>query len=193
MSTPQFTEFRLVGGTALSLYRGHRKSVDIDLFSDATYGSIDFNKIDSFLKNKYSYVDSIDYGVIGMGKSYYVGEGANECIKLDLYYTDPFICEFELIDKIRIATIEEIIAMKMDVILRTGRKKDFWDIHELIKDYSFDSMLDMHLKRYPYNHNRKLLKENFLKFSSADFDFEPICLRGKHWEIIKLDLWDFAN
>lgn len=27
-------DFRLVGGTSLSLQRGHRKSVDIDLFTD---------------------------------------------------------------------------------------------------------------------------------------------------------------
>jgi hypothetical protein len=23
-------------------------------------------------------------------------------------------------------------------------------------------------------------------------DFDPICLKGKHWEIIKLDIIDFA-
>ena len=44
--------FRLVGGTGLSLYRGHRESVDIDLFTDAPYDSIDFDKIDSFLRSK---------------------------------------------------------------------------------------------------------------------------------------------
>ena len=31
-----FADFRLVGGTALSLYRGHRMSVDIDLFTQGT-------------------------------------------------------------------------------------------------------------------------------------------------------------
>jgi hypothetical protein len=38
--------FRLVGGTALSLQLGHRMSVDIDLFTDCDYNSIDFNAID---------------------------------------------------------------------------------------------------------------------------------------------------
>ena len=46
MSSPVFEPFRLVGGTALSLQIGHRVSVDIDLFTDAPYGSIDFEKID---------------------------------------------------------------------------------------------------------------------------------------------------
>ena len=39
-----------------------------------------------------------------------------------------------LMDNIRLASVAEIIAMKIDVIIRTGRKKDFWDIHEIIFD-----------------------------------------------------------
>lgn len=38
-----FAPFRLVGGTNLSLRFGHRKSDDIDLFTDAEYGSLDFS------------------------------------------------------------------------------------------------------------------------------------------------------
>ena len=53
MDEPAFNGLRLVGGTALSLQLGHRVSVDIDLFSDCDYGSIDFGiaivTISSFL------------------------------------------------------------------------------------------------------------------------------------------------
>lgn len=35
MTSPLFDSFRLVGGTALSLQKGHRISIYIDLFSDA--------------------------------------------------------------------------------------------------------------------------------------------------------------
>ncbi|RLJ79767.1 nucleotidyl transferase AbiEii/AbiGii toxin family protein [Pedobacter alluvionis] len=38
IQAPELAEFRLVGGTALSLYLGHRLSVDIELFTDAKYG-----------------------------------------------------------------------------------------------------------------------------------------------------------
>jgi Nucleotidyl transferase AbiEii toxin, Type IV TA system len=44
MSSSIFSQFRLVGGTSLSLQMGHRQSIDIDLFADAPYGSIDFEK-----------------------------------------------------------------------------------------------------------------------------------------------------
>ena len=33
MAAPEFKLFRLVGGTSLSLLRGYRESVDIDLFT----------------------------------------------------------------------------------------------------------------------------------------------------------------
>lgn len=48
--------FRLVGGTALSLHLGHRMSVDIDLFTDAEYDSINFSCIHNHLTSTYPYV-----------------------------------------------------------------------------------------------------------------------------------------
>lgn len=41
MCIAEFDSFRLVGGTSLSLQLGHRESIDIDLFTDVGYGSID--------------------------------------------------------------------------------------------------------------------------------------------------------
>jgi hypothetical protein len=70
MAAKEFNSFRLVGGTALSLLRGHRESVDIDMFSDAPYDSIDFRSIYSYLSNTFSYVDTSDYKVVGLGSSY---------------------------------------------------------------------------------------------------------------------------
>lgn len=193
MASREFDKFRLVGGTGLSLYRGHRESIDIDLFTDALYGSIDFNKIDSFLRSHYRYVDTSSSDIIGFGKSYFVGESENNSIKLDLFYTDAFIDDVTLIDNIRLASIEEIIAMKLDVIQRGGRKKDFWDIHELMDEYSIDNMFSLHKKRYPYGHERVHLINQFTQFKDADGDFDPVCLRQKDWELIKIDIIDFIR
>ena len=97
------------------------------------------------------------------------------------------------VDAIRMATIEEIIAMKIDVIQRSGRKKDYWDLHELKDRFTIKDMLGFHLKRYPYTHNEKLILNNFIDFEEANEDFDPVCLRDKYWEFIKLDLIDFVN
>ena len=49
MKAAIFNQFKLVGGTALSLQIGHRISIDIDLFSDKTYGTTNFNEMVSKL------------------------------------------------------------------------------------------------------------------------------------------------
>lgn len=193
MANDELKDFRLVGGTALSLYRGHRKSTDIDLFTDAEYESINFNKIDTFLRKEYPYVDTSSDDIIGFGKSYFVGDSKENCIKLDIFYTDNFIDSAIVIDDIRLASVEEIIAMKLDVVSRGGRKKDFWDIHELMEDYTADKMFSLHERRYPYGHDRTKMKNNFTQFENADVDFDPICLRGKYWELIKVDIIDFID
>jgi predicted nucleotidyltransferase component of viral defense system len=186
MNTPIFENFRLVGGTALSLQIGHRESIDIDLFSDADYGSINFDEIEMFLKDTFNYVDSLNVPP-AMGKAYFVGEDEANTIKLDVFYTDAFIQPLLEVDGIRMATIEEIIAMKVDVIQRFGRKKDFWDLHDLLDSYSISQMIDLHEQRYPYTHDKDLIIQNFTIFDQADDDLTPICYKGKYWEFIKED------
>ncbi|MBI3217997.1 MAG: nucleotidyl transferase AbiEii/AbiGii toxin family protein [Bacteroidetes bacterium] len=179
--------FRLVGGTSLSLQLGHRSSIDIDLFTDATYGSIDFDAIDKFLRDSFTYVSQPQPGVIGIGQSYLIGESEHDTVKLDLYYADSFIQPALVIDSFRLATVEEIIAMKIDIVQRLARKKDFWDLHELLSQYTPSKMIELHKARYPYNHDEELIRKNFTNFTNADQDFDPICLKGKYWELIKYD------
>jgi hypothetical protein len=187
MNEKVFNSFRLVGGTALSLQLGHRKSADIDLFTDVEYGSVDFGEIDNTLKKNYVYVDSLD-APVALGKSYFAGDSEIKCIKIDLFYTDSFIRPASVIDGIRFAAPEDIVAMKIDIVGRGGRKKDFWDIHELMEKYSLQEMLHFHKERYPYSHNRDEILNNFTNFENADNDFDPVCLKGKYWELIKLDI-----
>jgi hypothetical protein len=188
MSDDLFSSFRLVGGTSLSLQLGHRMSVDIDMFTDAVYDTIDFESIDKFLADNYPYVYTPIKGPVGMGRAYTVGDNKDDCIKLDLYYTDQFIQPAIVVDGIRMATVEEIIAMKIDIVQRGGRKKDFWDLHEVIERYPLSKMIQLHNQRYPYSHDKQAIMDNFINFDAADDDFDPICLRGKYWELIKLDL-----
>src|SRR5690606_25760942 len=91
MEAEVFDSFRLVGGTALSLQIGHRKSVDIDLFSDAQYGSLDFDKIEHYLKVTFPYVDYLSNTIPATGRSYTVGNHIDNTIKLDIFYTALFV------------------------------------------------------------------------------------------------------
>jgi len=187
MKIEEFNPFRLVGGTALSLQLGHRLSVDIDLFTDGLYGSIDFELIDKLLENSFPFLKMLYKGNISFGKSYHIGNSQEEFVKLDLYYTDSFIRPFVEKDSLRMASIEEIAAMKMEVVGNGGRKKDFWDIHELLDYLSLNEMLALHAERYPYSHSKETLINKIVDFQFADDDLDPICLKGKYWELIKED------
>lgn len=190
MKDPLFDSFRLVGGTALSLHYGHRMSVDIDLFTDTLYESINFEEITKFLTAHYTYVSQIGEGPVGMGRAFLVGKNSENAIKVDIYYNDDFIRNPIEMDGVRLASPDEIAAMKINVVQNIGRKKDFWDLHELMNHYDIKKMLDLHKEKYPYNHDPQAIISNFTNFEKAENDFEPHCLRGKYWELIKLDLFD---
>ena len=187
MQQELFLPFRLVGGTALSLQIGHRMSVDIDMFTDAEYRSVDFDSIKAFLKNKYTYFNYSSIDAVAFGTYFEVGNSKDDFVKIDLYYTDDFVFEELVVDEVRMASIEEIIAMKLDVILRGGRKKDFWDLHYFLDKTPIDKMISFFQKRYPYNDDWIKIKTMITNFTAADLDFEPNCLLSKNWEFIKMD------
>jgi len=110
---------------ALSLQVGHRISVDFDLFTDAPHGSIDFDVIDTYFRQHYPYIRDPIAGPVVFGRSYFIDEDPQQAVKMDIYYTDPFIRQPILEGDIRIATTEEIAAMKIDVVGRRGRKKHY--------------------------------------------------------------------
>ncbi len=193
MSCDKFARFRLVGGTALSLQLGHRMSDDIDLFTDAEYGSLDFRELQSWLRHRFSYCIGDCGEVVGFGASYVVGKNRNESVKVDLFYTDAFIRPAVFNDSIRMAFPEEIAAMKLDVVSRKGRKKDFWDLHELHSYYSFTQMLDFYEARYPYGATRNEVTTLLTDFSRADEDVDPRCLCQKIWQLIKLDIAEWTD
>ena len=193
MLIDDFKSFRLVGGTSLSLQLGHRESVDIDMFTDSEYGSIDFAQLETILRAKFAYIDAFQGDLVGMGKSFFIGHNSSELVKLDLFYTDTYAFPLIEVDGVRLASVEDIVAMKLDVIGRGGRKKDFWDLHQLLEKYSIDEMIEFYTKRYPYNHSREELIASLSNFDIAENDFTPICYKDKIWEIIKLDFEEITK
>ena len=86
-----------------------------------------------------------------MGKSYFIGTDKDNTIKFDIYYTDDFVQSVNTVDNIRMATVEEIIAMKVDVVQRGGRKRIFGTCTSCFL-INIDKMLELKQQRYPYSH-----------------------------------------
>jgi len=187
MEIDEFKPFRLVGGTSLSLRYGHRMSDDIDLFTDAEYGSLNFHRLQDVLRREFPYCHGDCGEIVGFGTSYIVGSSKDNSVKLDLFYTDSFIHSMEQIDTIRMASVDDIVAMKMDIVSRGGRKKDFWDLHMLRNYYTIDQMVSLYEECYPYGATKDECVSGLTNFSVADADPDPKCLQSKVWQLIKLD------
>lgn len=168
-------------------------SDDIDLFTDAEYGSLDFHHLQDILRREFPYCSGDCGEVVSFGVSYLVGNSKEDCVKLDLFYTDPFIRPVEQYGNIRIAAVDDIVAMKMDVLARGGRKKDFWDLHLLHNKFSITQMLSLYEKRYPYGASTEECIIGLTNFNIADNDPDPICLQHKMWQLIKLDFVDWST
>ena len=154
MSLPELSDFRLVGGTALSLLRGHRESVDIDLFCDGPYGEIPFDNILEILRLSFRYVEEttpFTGQINNRGFNLFIGDDEETAIKTDILYWDaPFLFPPIEEEGIRLAAIEDIAAMKLDTISRGGRKKDFWDLSDILETFKFSDLLEIYKQKYPW-------------------------------------------
>ncbi|NII25851.1 nucleotidyl transferase AbiEii/AbiGii toxin family protein [Pseudoflavitalea sp. X16] len=199
MGMPVLTDFRLVGGTALSLLRGHRESVDIDMFCDGPYGEIPFYHILEAVKLQFPYVE--ETGAItgpadqinNQGLYLFIGDDERTSVKTDILYWDaPFLDPPIEEQGIRLATIEDIAAMKLDTISRGGRKKDFWDLSEILETHRLVDLLAIYQKKYPW-HEIKDVFIGLTNFTVADQMPDPVCYKHKNWEAIKAEMEEEAH
>jgi len=195
-----FEDFTLVGGTCLSLQLGHRRSIDIDLFTDIDYGKMNTKLLKSFLQDNFQYHENLEsLNDTSMGYSLRVGDNIRETVKIDFFYTDKFIFPAIEIDQIKLADPKEIAAMKIGAITQDiPRQKDFWDIHELSDKYLFQDMVEWGIKRNEWTISENDIIKGFQKIDDILESPEGIdCLKGKYWELIKDDLkelvGDFIN
>jgi hypothetical protein len=123
MQDENFKEFTLVGGTALSLQIGHRQSVDIDLFNKRDF---DAEKLKYYLTERYQ-AENIKYGANSV--LCFI-----ENVKVDVIsHRVPDIKPTIVEEGIRMASLEDIGAMKLNAITRDGtRFKDFVDMYVLL-------------------------------------------------------------
>ncbi len=192
MDNPAFNQFYLAGGTALSLQRGHRQSIDIDLFTDTEYGSVNTSSISDALSEMFRYTERLEeLQQRQMVYSLYVGDKANDMIKLDLCYDEHPIFNIIETSRIRISDERDIAAMKIEAITQPNqRRKDFWDIHDLLESYSLHDLIEFHRKRYPWNHDNDEIAKSIKRcVQTTDFT-EVLCLKNKYWEFIVEDLLD---
>lgn len=172
-----FNDFFLVGGTALALHIGHRKSIDLDFFS---VNSFDSDKLSTYL------IDKCNADIVSISTNSLTC-WINE-VKVD-FITHKYILIENLVIKngIRLASIKDVAAMKLNAIKNRGTKKDFVDIYFLNKNYSFPEMLSFCQKKYP-NFIELLILKSLVYFDDADILPNCEMLIDIKWDEIKSDI-----
>lgn len=169
-----FSELRLVGGTALALQIGHRKSIDLDLFGILEADELDISK-------QLAEIGSVKVLKKSANINIYLIEG----IKVDIVnYHYPWLEKPLLESNLSIAGIKDIAAMKLAEIVGRGTKKDFIDLFFLLKHYDLKQMLDFYTQKYKEGSEFLVLK-SLSYFTDAEFEENPTMLKTEKWELIK--------
>jgi hypothetical protein len=82
-------------------------------------------------------------------------------------------------------SIEDMITMKVQAILGRGRKKDFWDIAELLHYYSIDEFTNGHKEKYSSQNLLITVPQALTYFSDAEESEDPISLKKQTWDSVK--------
>lgn len=186
MSLDFLNEFNLVGGTALSLQLGHRKSIDIDLFNINPFDILTLrNEFRNHFNDRISIVSS-EKNRLGIFSQV-------DGIKLDICkHPHPLLYPILNIEGIRMWGLQDIAASKVFAISARATKKDFWDLDRLLDEFSFLEIASFYDKRYEHKLAIAISKM-LIYFDEAEESDTPICLLNKNWEQVKKSIFKKIN
>jgi hypothetical protein len=170
--------FSLVGGTAFITPLWSSTSADIDLFNHEKFN---YEPIVKALKKEFGKGYSVESKTVRWGIFCYL-----DGIKVDIvYYPHLLISSIEETNNIRMYADEDIIAMKLNAILGRGKKKDFWDLYELLHHYSLKEMIGFHETKFPEQNLLITIPQAITYFIDAEESEDPISLKKQTWKTVK--------
>lgn len=162
--------YLLVGGTALSMQIGTRLSEDLDFMSwrqsrnekrEVNWPEIkrQFATIGEITSFDILDIDHIEFVVAGVKISFYANPN----------YT-PVSKPIDFLNNIRLADATSIGAMKMEVMLRRNKFRDYYDIYSLLEaGFDVQKMIDMALR----NSGHRLKSKNLISMLTNSERFVP--------------------
>lgn len=173
-SLPFLEQARLVGGTALALQIGHRKSVDLDFFGSISASAEEMKE-----------ALSANHTISSIKEAQNINMFLVDSVKVDFVnYRYNWIDDVVIEGYLRLASIIDIAAMKIYAIIGRGTKKDFIDLFFLLQRFSLEDILDFYVKKYPDGSLFMALK-SLSYFDDAEGDPMPIMLEPVSWEQVK--------
>ena len=172
--------FYLAGGTAIALHLGHRESIDFDFFTNKN--CVNDKLLQSLEKLGKLKVDEFDQTTL---------LGWLDKVKLSFFrYRHSCLSEPIEYKGIKVASLEDLVAMKVIAISQRGTKKDFIDLHAIIKSgWNFEAIFSAIERKYQRaEYNKMHLLKSFTYFDDAEDELMPKMLGSMSWEQVKAEL-----
>ncbi|MFA4936760.1 MAG: nucleotidyl transferase AbiEii/AbiGii toxin family protein [Patescibacteria group bacterium] len=151
-------DFYLAGGTAVALQLGHRVSVDFDFFSDKSL-SLDLlpsiERLFNEQKQRIMVNNSEELTLL-----------ISDTKLTFLKYPFPLLYPTILVERVQLATIAELAAIKAYTIGRRGSFKDYFDLYSILQSgYALTTVIADAEKKYRDNFNSRLFLEQLVDLS----------------------------
>jgi hypothetical protein len=177
---PYLASFHLVGGTALALYYGHRRSIDLDLFANVRFNT---GRLLEEIQQDFSYQL--------YSTAQYTLKGSISEINVDiLAHRYPYLKEPHNEDGISLLSEKDLIAMKLNAISISGqRSKDFIDIYYALKRHTLSEILSFYRIKYKQQSTAHVVK-SLIYFTDVDLANWPVLLADPQlsWSTVKKEL-----
>lgn len=146
----------LAGGTALAIHLRHRVSRDLDFFTEASFDAEELarlltDRFDDFSTTRVD--DGTVNGLLGSTKVQFLDASS----QVNLVAPTPLA-------GLRVASVEDILAMKLKVIMDRGELRDYFDLMCVEKQTDLDAAIGvrLYLDRYcpdvPNQHLYQIVK-----------------------------------
>ena len=171
--------FSLAGGTALALYFGHRRSVDLDWFTQKSIGDVltlagDLQQRGVPLVVRRTAHGTLHGSVLSVHTLMF--EYPYPLLKPALRLK-PFGCQ--------VASLDDIACMKLSAVAQRGSKKDFVDIVMLLQHRaSLRRLLTLYSRKYSISDTLHVLNA-LVYFDDAEREPMPRMLRDLDWRTVK--------
>ncbi len=179
-------DFGLVGGTAIALHIGHRRSIDFDLF-----GSEEFNNLS--LKGKIKRKKKIDTVIVDKEGEFTIKLNGVQFTFFHFPYSIPYTEHF--LDVIRMPDLITLAAMKAFALGGRAKWKDYIDLYFIMKDFfSFKEIAQKGEELFGGEFNQKLFRIQLSYYEDVNYDEAVEFLPGFEVddEVVKKELIKYS-
>ena len=167
--------FYLAGGTGLALVFGHRRSVDLDLFTER-----EFNP--NHTRSQLSGLTGVRVRQATRGTLHLE---VRDILVSFLHYPYPLLFPLHQFNELAVADPRDIACMTLEAIASRGARRDFVDLYVVAQRYGLSQILRWFEQKYtkaPYN--RIHLLKALTYFADAEAEPMPHMLVPLAWDTI---------